>query len=224
MFGAKPIAVPDPMTDEQLALGAFIGHVYCRRFRGHWHVSPGATLTGFHVTWPSGIAVNPFELLRRRLESGSDNLVLAQVAETLKPLIANGEAEDPPEIAAEWAAQAEDFSKDPARLPWALHFGKVAILDGVEGAAFRVRVAEWASALGKLNEAADLLTSATELEPGAAGPWFALAAAQTGLQKYRPAIESYRKAIALAPERAAALADTLMMLEALRDDADDPLV
>jgi hypothetical protein len=257
MFGAKPVTVTESMTNEQLALGAFIGDVYCRRFRGRWRIPPGAGLASCHVTWPSGIAVNPFELLRRRLESGSGNLVLAQVAQSLKPLLANGEAEDPPEIAAEWAAQAEDFAKDPARLPWALHFGKVAILDGMEGAAFRVRVAGWARALDKLGEAAAQLKSAAELEPGnaaialeqadvasgqkdllaaelhaqraatlrpdAPAPWFALAAAQAGLQKYRPAIESYKKAIALAPERAAALADMLMMLEALRDDADDPL-
>ena len=257
LFGAKPRATGSAWTEDQLALGAFIGEMYCRRFGGRWLVVSSTPMTQWHLTWPSGITVNPFQILETRLNLGSETTILSQVAKSLRPLLKNGEAEDPPEVPGELAAQAEDFAKDPKRLAWALQFGKVALLDGLSGAGFRVCVARWARALKQLNDAAEQLHAAAEIEPqnyaialeqaevasaqanrtaaeqharrattlrpDRPGPWFALAAAQVALEQYGPAIDSYKRAITLAPERAADLAESLRHLEALKTDAEDPL-
>lgn len=260
LFGRKPVDAADLQKHPEapLRLAAFVGDIFVRRFRGRWTAPPpGSPLTAWRLTWPSGISVDPFAIIQRRLQKGDEVFVVGLVGETLRPLVKNGEAEDPPEIAEEWAWQAERLAEDPKQTLWALQFGRMALGYKFPGAHFRTRVAGWAKALGSYKEAAALLAEAAELEPqnfsialeqssvasaqknlaaaeafahratqlspGHPSAWFALAAAQTALEHYGPAIESYKRALELAPERAPALAGMLESLEALKADADDPL-
>ncbi len=45
LFGAKPRTTGSAWTEDQLALGAFIGEVYCRRFNGQWQVASITPMT-----------------------------------------------------------------------------------------------------------------------------------------------------------------------------------
>jgi hypothetical protein len=151
MFGTDPNPEPFRGFDAQVeaGVGAFVGDIFCGRFRAQWVEQPGAPFTSWKVAWPSGASVSPFALVRSRLEKGWKTPLLGLVAGVLKPLIAAGETTDPPEIAAEWIEQAQALATAGNRIDLALQFGVLAVGFGLDTPPVHQQLNEWRRRLGK---------------------------------------------------------------------------
>jgi hypothetical protein len=79
------------------------------------------------------------------------------VAVLVKSLCAQGDAEDPPEVAADWFAQADDYAQKVHRLDLAVRIATAGL--GIAGG-------DTAAALGRHPEELEAFERAVELEPG----------------------------------------------------------
>lgn len=214
-FGREAVADAQRKPSLERALGAFLGELLCARYRGQWREQTPEALFRSQVVWPSGLATCPFELVSRRLTRGAEDGVLAQVAALMKTLCAQGDTEDPPEKAADWLAQADDYAQKVRRFDLAVRHAKVGLRLGGDSAAARLKLVSWHRALGQLDAAAANLTAALQLEPAGA-----LAHREAGLVALlrgapQDALAAFERSLALEPANGEALVGKAKALVAL---------
>ena len=163
--GSGPVANERRPTDLELQLGAFVGELLCTRYRGSWGEEPAPALAGSKVTWPSGLAALPFDVVTRRIAKGAPG-VLEQVTTLVKSLVAQGDAADPPEDPRDWLLQADDYASKVGRLDLAVRLATVGLrfAEG-DSAAARLKVAGWCRSLGRLDEAQQHVEAGLRLRP-----------------------------------------------------------
>lgn len=214
-FGREPVKDAQRQPRLELALGAFVGERLCACYRGQWRAQPGEAVAGSQVVWPSGLASCPFEIVSRRLAQGAEAGVLAQVAALVKELCAKGDAEDPPERAADWLAQADDYAQKVGRFDLAVRHAKIGLRLGGDSASARLKLVSWHRALGQLDAAAANLAAALQLAPAGA-----LAHRETGLVALlrgapQDALAAFERSLALEPANGEALLGKAKALLAL---------
>jgi tetratricopeptide (TPR) repeat protein len=175
-FGTGPGAAAEgPGQRTARALGAFLGAHCCRRFRAAWREEPSGEIEKWQVAWPSGLSVSPFAMVGKRLAEGPRSSILQQMAALTRTLQERGDAEDPPEVAADWFAQAEEFAKNEKRLALAVRFATMGLKFRGDTLSRRVQLSGWCRGLGRLSDAAAHVEAALRMDGQSAPAWLELA-------------------------------------------------
>ena len=197
-FGAGPGTAAGRSGPKMASsLGAFLGGHLCARFRAAWREEASVDIEKWQVAWPSGLAVCPFAIVGKRLAEGSRSSILQQIAALTKMLGERGDAEDPPEVAADWFAQAEEFAKNEKRLDLAVRFANMGLNFRGDEPARRLQLAGWCRRLGKLTDAAAHIDAALRMDGQSAPAWLERARLDLERKDAAAAAKSARRSLEL---------------------------